>query len=327
MPNPIVVDVHHHWMPRSHFDHPEPYLLHQEQVVREPGRIRIVDGGIQRFAPREICCNLSQQNQDMKQAGVDMAALHLGCWLEWMTMKSAPAVNDSLAESISAFPEHFIGLAHVPPLESGAPGELERAVRRLGFRGAAVPSSIHGIPLDSQELEPFYRKVCDLGIPIVVHPISAPMADEGLRDFHLTRSLGRVFEMALTTTRLLHSGVLEKFPKLRFVISHLGGAFFAIKERLAPDYYCGAPRDLFDRHMGQLYFDTAPPFWGARELKTAIEILGAEQVMLGSDYPFILDLNQATSSIETLPVTEDERRAILGENALRLFGLSRDSAV
>jgi len=151
------------------------------------------------------------------------------------------------------------------------------------------------------------------------------MADEGLKDFHLTRSLGRVFEMALTTTRLLHSGILEKFPALRFVISHLGGAFFAIKQRLAPDYYCGAPRDLFDRYMGQLYFDTAPPFWGTPELKTAIEVLGADHVILGSDYPFILDLNRATSSIAALPVTKVERRAILGENALALFGLARDS--
>ncbi|MBI2201904.1 MAG: amidohydrolase family protein, partial [Armatimonadetes bacterium] len=221
MPDPTVVDVHHHWMPRNHFDHPEPHL-HQEQVVREPGRIRIVDGGIQRFAPREICCDLSQQDRDMDRCGVDMAVLHLGCWQEWMTMKSAPAVNDAMAEEISSFPNRFIGLAHVPPLESGALEELERAVKRLAFRGAGITSSIHGIPLDSGELEPFYRKVCDLGIPVVVHPISAPMADEGLKDFHLTRSLGRVFEMALTTTRLLHSGILGKFPGLRFVISHLG---------------------------------------------------------------------------------------------------------
>lgn len=321
VPAPVVVDLHHHWMPRLHFENPEPHLRPGQAALREPGRLRILQDGIQYFGPREICCDLARQIEDMNRSGVDIAVLHLGCWQEWLTMKTAPFVNDTMAEETTAFPGRFLGLAHVPPLAPGAPQELERAVRHLGFRGAGITSSVCGRTLDSPELEPFYRKVCDLGVPLVVHPISAPMAAGGLKEFHLTRSLGRIFEMALATTRLLHSGILEKFPALRLVISHLGGAFFAIKQRLAPAYYTGAPADLFDRCLHQLYFDTAPPFWGPAELKTAVEVLGADHVVLGSDYPIVIDLPGATSSLEALPLAADQRRAILGKNALALFGI------
>lgn len=321
IPAPAVVDLHHHWMPRTHFENPEPHLRSGQVALREPGRVRILQDGIQYFGPREICCDLARQVEDMDRSGVDIAVLHLGCWQEWLTMKTARFVNEAMAEEIEAFPGRFLGLAHVPPLESGATEELERAVNQLGFRGVGITSSVCDRALDSPELEPFYRKVCDLGVPLVVHPISAPMAASGLKEFHLTRSLGRVFEMALATTRLLHSGILGKFPDLRFAISHLGGAFFAIKRRLAPDYYAGAPEDLFERYMNQIYFDTAPPFWGPTELKAAIDILGTNRVVLGSDYPIVLDLSRAKSSVENLPVPPVQRRAILGGNALVLFGL------
>jgi predicted TIM-barrel fold metal-dependent hydrolase len=316
-----VIDVHHHWMPDEHYRRPELYIRPDEEVSHEPDRFRIRRGGVQLFSPPKMTARIDEQIKAMDRAGVDRAALHVGVWLDWVDLKAARFINDKMAEIAAEYPDRIIPLAHVPPLEPEAQRELRRAVVELGCKGVGVNTHIGGILLDDERLYPFYKAVSDLDIPILVHPAAEiPLSHpHGMEQFNLTRNLGCAFDTTINISRLMLSGTLDRFPNLRFVFSHLGGAFFALKNRLNPAYFDKRPKGFFEKYRRRIFVDTAPPFWSPEEIRFAVHMLGEGQVLMGSDFPTIDLLGNAVKIIRRSKTTAAAKKKVLGGNALRVF--------
>ncbi|NIO11409.1 MAG: amidohydrolase family protein [Deltaproteobacteria bacterium] len=257
----------------------------------------------------------------MDRAGVDQAALHVGVWLDWVNIKAARTINDAMAETARRHKGRIVTVAHVPPLASAARGELKRAVVNLGFKAVAMNTHINGILMDDRRLYPFYKAVSDMNVPILVHPAGElPMAHpHGMEQFNLTRNLGRAMDTTINMSRLMLSGTLDRFPKLRFVFSHMGGAFFALKNRLNPSFWDNRSKGFFDRYRKRIFIDTAPPFWVPDEVRFAVETMGEGQVLLGSDFPTVGFLKDSVAIIEKSRLSPKVRRKLLGDNARRLF--------
>ncbi len=318
----LVIDVHHHWMPEEHYRRPELYVRQDEEVIHDADRFRIQRAGIQLFSPPKLTSRIDEQIKAMDRAGVDRAALHVGVWLDWVDLKSARLINDRMAEIAAQYPGRIIPLAHVPPLDAEGVKELRRAVVDLGCKGVAVNTHVGGVLLDDERMYPFYHAVSDLDVPILVHPAAEiPLAHpHGMEQFNLTRNLGRAFDTTINIARLMLGGTLDRFPNLRFVFSHMGGAFFAIKNRLNPAYFDKRGKGFFDKYKRRIFVDTAPPFWSPEEIRFAVNMMGESQVLMGSDFPTIDLLKDAVSIVRKAKATAQVKKKVLGENARKLFG-------
>jgi predicted TIM-barrel fold metal-dependent hydrolase len=269
----------------------------------------------------------------MDRAGVDIAVLSSGAGLV-DDLKQCQMVNDRLKEVEKRFLGRFLGLAHIPPL-GGKPSfhELERAVYELGFKGVAIPSVIGKAELDVPELRPFYHEVNEMGLFIFVHP--ALSSSGNYFDYDLGRSVGREFQLVLTVIRLINGGILDEFPELNFLISHLGGGIAALMGRIEPyqdKLFWGTaghprhgklPQKPFRDYLDRLYFDTGGFFGNINAVKCALLEIKPENIVFGTDFPQeIRDETQIKGfvrDIKALPLSQKEINGIFSENGKKLL--------
>lgn len=318
------IDVHHHWMPREHIDNMEKFMRKNERVVREGEKVHIFRDNIEVFTIFPIYPDLQGQLKAMDAARIDMAVLSTCLWQEWNTMKMAPFINDTLAEIQKKYPKKFIGLAHVPPFEKGAPKELERAVKVLGLRGVCINTHCQGKYPDDDAYRPLFQKAEELDVPIVVHAAGAPAEYESLRKYGLHRLFGRAVDHTLVVLKLLFSGILKDYPRLKFVMGHIGGTWFALSER-----FLNAPPGHFSginirENLGQFYFDTAPAVWTTAELTCAAATIGADHLMLGTDFPAGQAdwMDKSVKCLEAVKLSQADRKKIMSGNAMKLFKIA-----
>jgi predicted TIM-barrel fold metal-dependent hydrolase len=204
--------------------------------------------------------DLDLQLKDMSEAGIDVSVL--SCLLGWnASLDECRLINDDLARVQGQYRERFVGLAQAPVLEGKeALQEIDRAIRMLGLKGVTITSQMKGkgISLDSPKLYELYEKVCELDVPVFVHPALVPVGYELLQDYDLPRVLGREVDLTVATTRLIAGGILDRFSKLKLVIAHFGGGIAAVKDRLlAKSYRFGTLKRSFADYFEMLYFDLA----------------------------------------------------------------------
>src|SRR6185437_3224797 len=131
--------------------------------------------------------------------------------------------NDAMAETVVRNPRRFTGVALLCFQEiDQAVEELERAVQILGMKGAMLFTHIQGNPLDMPKLFPLYAKAIELDVPLWIHPISWNYYD-WVRDFLIWQIFGWPIDTTLAMARLVYGGVMEKFPKIKFITHHAGG--------------------------------------------------------------------------------------------------------
>ncbi len=322
----MIIDVHHHWIPREHVENMEKYLL-PGQKLETTARGRVVKEGVyEMFNPKRLFYSMEDQIKHLDEAGIDMTALAMGCYQDWTTARVAPGINNAMAEVQAAYPRRVIGLAHVNPLEAEAPGELERAIRELKLRGVSFNTNTQGKYPDAKEFGPFYRKVAELNIPIVIHAASMAQNDymrqvtwQGIG----TPLLARAIDHMLASARIATGGVLKEFPTIKFIFGHLGGSgFFTLLERF------GERAGVIDpvAMKRQLFFDTAPVGWGKLALETAVAAYGEDNVLMGSDYPAVPadgpTLKRSVEVIQELGISAKAKNKVLGATAARLFSLA-----
>jgi predicted TIM-barrel fold metal-dependent hydrolase len=289
--------------------------------------------GVPAYSYHRQLFSLEEHIACMDQAGVDTAVLSSGTGLV-NDLAQCRLVNDKLKWVEERFPGRFLGLAHVPPLGRDASlRELERASRDLGFKGVAIPSVIGETELDGPELRPFYRKVEELGLFIFIHPALSSAGN--YLDYDLGRSVGREFQLVLTTIRLINGGVLDEFPGLNFILSHLGGGIAALLGRIEPyqdKVFWGTadhprhgklPREPFRNYLERLYFDTGGFFGNINAVKGALIEIRPENLLFGTDYPQEIrdgmQIKNFVREIENLPLPKKEIDGILGENGKRFL--------
>lgn len=234
--------------------------------------------------------------------------------------------NDRLAELCSAYPKRFMCLACIPLDDvDEALAELDRAINHLGMNGLALGSNIHGKPLNSKALIPFYEQVNKMRVPIFIHP-TEPVGAEAMAEFSLVVLVGFPMETTLAATRLAFSGLFERFPNINLILSHLGGALpflferidFAYWERQAGQENISHPPSAYFKRF---YYDTAIGYH-MPALRCAFDSVGVDHLVLGTDYPFgsmVGFVPKALESVEKLNLSAEEREKIFSRNGLGLL--------
>ncbi|MBI4288895.1 MAG: amidohydrolase [Chloroflexi bacterium] len=326
----MIIDVHHHWVPREFVDNVEKYLRPNEKVVWQKGVANIYRDGFQVCTRNPEHCNMEAQLRDMDAAGVDMGVFSVAVWQDWTTMKTAPFINDQMAEMQAKYSKRFIGMAHVPPFEEGAPEELERAVKKLGLRGACITTHCQGKYPGDDAYRPLYKKAAELDIPIFIHAAPAMAGHEFLTQDKVTakfvRLFGRAIDHTLAVIRLIGSGILKDFPTLKFINGHIGGTWFVLSDRfLAPAHPLWNTTDDPRKYVGQLYFDTAPSGWKQPHLDCAAATIGADNLVFGTDFPSAAmdSMGVNRGLVEGLSVSKKDKDKILGGNAAKLFKIKK----
>ncbi|HUG15866.1 MAG TPA: amidohydrolase family protein [Thermomicrobiales bacterium] len=272
--------------------------------------------------------NLDAQVEDMRQQGVGLRALAPPPFTLNYELPAAEgvrwarAINDGIAEAVAGHPEHFVGFATLPLQDVGASvTELARAIETLGLRGIEIATNINGVELDDPALEPFWEEANGLNVPILVHPWHN-VGPSRMGEYYLSNLIGNPVETALAGSRLIFGGVLERYPGLKIILSHGGGALPHLVGRLRhghkvrdePKLRAAAPI----KHIRRLYYDTV--VFDPLMLRHMVETVGAEQVTLGTDYPFDMGEPDPVGFVRGSGLSDADIETILG-NGARLLGM------
>jgi uncharacterized protein len=241
--------------------------------------------------------------------------------------------NNALAEAIAPHPDRYRGFAHLPLLApEAAAAELERTVKELGFHGVLVNGATDGRFLDDPRFDPVLERAAALDLPIYLHP---GIPSEAVRKAYYDGLPGNFsFSMALSTwgwhadtaihtLRLALSGALDRHPRLKIVIGHMGEALPFMLDRI--DETTGATaKTLLKRSVRQTLIDqvwiTTSGFFTMVPFIAALMTFGADRIMFSVDYPFASNA-RARAFLDALPVSPADREKIAHGNADRLLRL------
>lgn len=327
-----VVDVHAHVVPPTVLPRlREDATRHGVRLERTGDQERVVMGP---FTSRPFLPFLSyvkERLETMDRQGVDIQLL--SGWVELFGYdlpaedgtRFARMQNEAMAELVREHPDRFIGLATAPLQDGDAAARvLEEAVRDFKLPGAQIGTNVAGRNLDDASLEPFWGAAEETGALVLIHPLQSQVAGgERLRSYYFENLLGNPFETTIAAASLLFGGVLERHPRLKVCLAHGGGFLPYQLGRLAKGYNERAearerlkegPRSSFER----LFLDTI--LHDQDNLQRLLEMVGADRLLLGSDYPFDMGEDDPVGKVRGLRgLSEEERARILGGNALRLL--------
>jgi aminocarboxymuconate-semialdehyde decarboxylase len=272
--------------------------------------------------------DLDARLRDMDRQRVTVHALSLTApmtyWADGdLGIRAARVVNDAMAEAARRHPDRFVGLATLPlQAPDAAVAEVGRAVGELGLRGVYLGTNVRGTDLDDPSLTPVFERIAALGVPVLLHPVSV-LGGPRVAAYYLHNLLGNPFDNAVAAARLVFGGVFDRFPSLRVCVPHAGGAFPYVLGRLDRGYRVRPECRHLPRppsaYLDRFYFDTIGHSPDA--LRYLIGLVGAERVMLGSDYCFDMGYEDPVGVLDALGLGAADRARILGGNAVRLLGL------
>jgi len=239
----------------------------------------------------------------------------------------ARLVNDAFADVVGTRGDRFAALATLPLNDPAASAkELERAMTTLGLPGAMVFSNVNGVPLADRRFWPLYETADALGAVLYIHP-NHPVSVEAMQEFWLMPLVGFLMDTTLAAAHLVFAGVVQRFPRIRWVLGHLGGAIPYLAERLDRGFHafkeCRAHIDHPpSEYLKGFYLDTVN--FDPNALRLAIAFAGADHLLAGSDYPHqIGSIPSMLRSIDSLEIADEAKAAIRGGNAARLLQRSR----
>lgn len=245
--------------------------------------------------------------------------------------------NDYAATLVSQHPDQFVALGVADPVGGDAMHRtMEQAVKELGLKGFIVSPTAGGEFLDSPEALPFFELCHELDAVVFVHNRDACICAEHMRDFRLVELVGRPNEMTLLAAKLAFSGLFERLPNLKLLLGRLGGAITMYAGRIqqgwetrhtrkaSPGVPGWGPDTIKNSFMDQIccmHLDTQtfhPP-----AITCAVETVGAERVLLGTDYPPVpRDRALSIADVRETGLPDDQIDLILGKNAERLFSIA-----
>jgi aminocarboxymuconate-semialdehyde decarboxylase len=272
--------------------------------------------------------DIERRLADMDAAEVDLHVLSVApqVWLyaqEPAIGAAAAAIqNDEIARLVTEHPNRFTGIATLPmQAPEKAAEELRRAIGKLGLHGAMIGSNVNGRNLDDPSFEPVWAAAAELEAFMMIHPGNVAGADR-LRAYYLGNLIGNPLDTTIAAACLIFGGVLDRHPKLDFVMVH-GGGFIPYqggrwvhgwKVRPEPKVHLKhSPEKLLERFR----YDTI------LHCKASLEFLiasaGADRVFLGSDYPYDMAMLDCVRHVRSLDISAADRDAILGGHAAAIL--------
>ena len=242
----------------------------------------------------------------------------------------AKIVNDDLAAVVSTHPGKLDFLATVHPFEPGFAEEMERSLTSLGARGLTLTSSYAGRWLDDSTLAPFWEQVQSHDVAVFLHPPLTP-AWLPLDDIYpLQEMVYRPFDVITTTTRMIFSGLFDRYPRLKIVLPFAGAGMMNLLGRLDYSYrsiVTGQPpkeaalcQHLPSRYMRTNVYVELGLSFSPTTVQQAIQIFGSDHVLFGTDYP-VAPLAEQLTIVKQLDLNPTEREQVLWKNSSTLFHL------
>jgi aminocarboxymuconate-semialdehyde decarboxylase len=269
--------------------------------------------------------------KDMDRMGIDIQAVSPApnqtyYWTDPdLGVELARAVNDRLAEVVATWPNRFVALGTVPLQHADlAIAELTRCVKELGLRGVEVNPSVNGMDLTDPRLglEKFFAKLQELDVVMFMHPIGFTQG-ERLVDHYFNNVIGNPMETTIAASHLIFDGVLHRNPRLKVVLPHAGGYLAHYWARMdhahkaRPDCRTVIPKSP-STYLKKMYFDTIA--FAPAMLRQMVDQYGPEHVLLGTDYPYDMGVEDPLGFIASVPrLRHGERAMIEGGNAARLL--------
>jgi aminocarboxymuconate-semialdehyde decarboxylase len=283
---------------------------------------------------QEMYIAVERRLEAMDAMAIDMEVLSINPFWYRESRDTAGKIvelqNQRLAELCAAHPDRFAAFASLalqfPDL---AVTQLETAVRKLGLRGAAIGGSVADEDFADPKFHPVWAKAEELGAVLFIHPQSTPeLARRFKGNGWLSNTIGNPLATTIALQHLIFEGTLDRFPGLKIIAAHGGGYLASYAARsdhacFVSPQNCNADIALKKRpseYLNQLYFDAL--VFTPEALRHLVAQVGASQVVLGSDHPIPWEEHPVDHVFATTTLSDDDKVAILGGSAARLFGLS-----
>jgi aminocarboxymuconate-semialdehyde decarboxylase len=274
---------------------------------------------------------VDERLKDMDKMGVDIQAVapapyHYFYFTEAdLGASLARDVNDGIANVVAGNPDRFVGLGSVPLQNAElAVKELEYCVKTLGLKGVEICTNVNGKNLTdpSLGLEKFFAKANELGCVIFMHPLGFTQGDR-LRNHYFNNVIGNPLETTVAVSHLIFDGIIQRYPKIKFIAAHGGGFLAHYWARM--DHAWGARKDCRtvikkkpSSYLEKIYFDTITH--DSEMLGNLIRRFGADHVMLGTDYPYDMADDHPLDTIRGVKrLSSEDRKLIEGGNAVKMM--------
>ncbi len=263
----------------------------------------------------------------MDAAGIKLTALSINDpGPEWFGSDGpivAQLYNDFVGETVRQHPTRFFGICVLPLQDMRASLlELDRVVRTYDMKGILLYTNLAGKFSDEPEFRPLFARAVELDIPILLHP-AKPITTEFVKAYELTSTLGNMFDNTIAITRLLMSGILDEFPKLKLVCPHLGGTLPYIVGRL--DHQVSVlkrgPRNLTrlpSEYLKQIWMDVVSPLPLA--VKFGHDFIGPDRLLYSSDHPWV-EPKLIVDTVQAAGLPPESEQKLFSTNARKLFRL------
>jgi aminocarboxymuconate-semialdehyde decarboxylase len=256
------------------------------------------------------------------------------------TVELARIANDGMAELVTKYPDRFVAAVASLPMNDmdAALKETDRVINDLKFRGVQIYTPTNGKPIDQPEFLPLYEKMVSYNLPIWIHPVRertvADYVGESSSKYFIWGIFGWPYETTAAMTRLIFSGILGKYPNLKFITHHCGGMVPFFEQRLAIAY------DMNEMRLGakvkqrltkpvieyyrMFYADTA--VHSKIAIRCGYEFFGPEHILFGTDMPYDNELGfrfvrQGVEAIEQMDIPDTDKKKIFEDNARKLLRL------
>lgn len=211
--------------------------------------------------------------------------------------------------------------------------ELLRALDDENCKGILLNTNIDGRYPDEEEVRSVFEIACDRNVPLFLHPPSSTVGADKLQQYHLLSIVGRPMDLTLAALRMILSGIMEEYKKMKVVLSYGGGLLPMLKLRI--DSQCDIPEHrsespfsssltkLPSEYIRSMYLDTST--MSKESILNMINVVGADHVLLGTDFPpGSVHPKKYIEAVNELPISDSAKKGILGENALTLLGMKQE---
>jgi aminocarboxymuconate-semialdehyde decarboxylase len=308
------IDVHAHYFPEVYLETFDRFGA----LDTDAGR------NLRAGAGSEIDARLAM----MDAAGVDTQVLSVGPYVpafarERDAIATARLGNDLYAELAGAHPGRFRAFAALPlPHIDAALAELARTLDQLGMAGATITTSILGGSVADPRFAPVFEELDRRGAALFIHPAGVAACSPLVEANGLTWPIGAPIEDTMVALHLVAAGFPRRYPRLKIIIPHLGGAMPLLLPRLDDHRFLFLPAEAEapSATVRRFWYDTVA-HGSITALRCACEALGADRLVLGSDYPYQQDggYTRAVTYVEDAGLTDAEVKQILETNAERLL--------
>lgn len=325
------VDLHCHFIPSAIDDRIRSDGGPHSVTLTDDGRVSFAGRTVtQRYPPGMR--DLDDRLRQMDSTDVDLQIV--SAWMDFSANVLDPedgawfarSLNELTSEAVAAHPDRFRAMAAVPlQAPELAAEELRYALGQLGMVAVEIATSVGDHELDDPSIEPFWNTAEELDVLVLVHPLNASIGFERLRrSYFLDNIVSNPAEETVAAANLIYGGVLERHPRLKICLTHGGGFLpyqigrqdrgYAAKPDVTGVNISNPPSEFLRR----FYYDTV--VHGTEALRFLVGRVGADRVVLGSDYPFPMGDPAPVTSVLEAGLDEATVRAILTDNPLAALG-------